>query len=55
VLSSSSEEIDAPMTPQKVTNSTRRRLTVRSGVIFQGELRRFAGEGDGPTLGAESR
>ena len=53
--SSSSEEIEAPMTPQKVTNSTRRRLTVKSGVIFQGELRRFAGEGDGPTLAAESR
>ena len=55
VRSSSSDEMDAPMTPQKVTNSTRRRLTVKSGVIFQGELRRFGCEGDGPALAAESR
>src|SRR6185503_18278971 len=38
VCSSSSEEIREPTTPQKVTNSTRKRLTVKTGVMFQGEV-----------------
>ena len=54
-FSNSSLETNAPMTPQVVTNRTRRRLTVESGVISQGELRRFAGEGEGAALAAESR
>src|SRR6476469_4520171 len=57
LCSSSSEEIREPTTPQKVTNSTRKRLTVKTGVMFQGEVRRFAGKGDGDgrALAAESR
>src|SRR5207237_2221400 len=54
-FSISSVETNAPMTPQVVTNRTRKRFTVESGVMFQGELRRFAGGGDGVALAAESR
>ena len=54
-LSRSSAETNAPIAPQKVTKSDRNKLTVESGVISQGELRRLAGEGDGVALTAESR